>query len=92
MSKLLIQDGIIQGMDVYVEYTFDTDETVIFYDYGLELDVKDVIKRPSLDGHEVVVTRKTDHVSLRGYENTLWMEEILEEYIIAEHTVEEDTP
>ena len=37
MSKLLIQDDIINGMDVYVEYTFDTDETIVMYDYGLEL-------------------------------------------------------
>ena len=86
MSKLLIQDDILDGMDVYVEYTIDTDGEVILYDYGLELDVKDVIKRPSLDGHEVVVTRRTEHVSLSGYENTRWMEEQLFAYIDVEES------
>lgn len=36
MSKLLFQDEVIDGMDVFVEYTFDGDE-IILYDYGLEL-------------------------------------------------------
>ena len=84
MSKLLIQDDIIQGMDVYVEYTFDTDETVIFYDYGLELDAEVAVN--GANGREIVDYRT--HVSLRGYKNTRWMEEKLEEYVIAEHTVE----
>lgn len=84
MSKLLIQDDIINGMDVYVEYTFDTDETVILYDYGLELDGEVPVNRGY--GKEFVDYR--NHVSLRGYKNTKWMEEKLEEYIIAEHTVE----
>ena len=84
MSKLLIQDDILPGMDVYVEYTFDTDETVIFYDYGLELDGETVVN--GANGREVVPFR--NHVSLRGYTNTKWMEEKLEEFIVAEHTVE----
>ena len=85
MSKLLIQDDILNGMDVYVEYTFDVDdESVIFYDYGLELDAEVVVN--GANGREVVEYHQ--HVSLRGYVNTHWMEEKLEEYIIAEHTVE----
>ena len=85
VSKLLIQDDILNGMDVYVEYTFDVDdESVIFYDYGLELDAEVVVN--GANGREVVEYRQ--HVSLRGYVNTRWMEEKLEEYIIAEHTVE----
>ena len=74
MSKLLIQDDIIQGMDVYVEYTFDTDESVVLYDYGIEL-------TDSTSGRMI-------HASLRGFKETRWMPEKLEEYITAEHTVE----
>ena len=86
MSKLLIQDDILPGMDVYVEYTFDRDdESVILYDYGLELDNKTAIRY--LDG-TVEWKYSREHVSLRGYTNTKWMEEKLEEFIIAEHTVE----
>lgn len=89
MSKLLIQDDILNGMDVYVEYTFDRDdESVIFYDYGLELDAETIVKHED-GGRSVIETRQ--HVSLRGYKNTRWMEEKLEEYITAEHTVEADT-
>lgn len=84
MSKLLIQDDIIQGMDVYVEYTFDTDETVILYDYGLELDGETIVN--GVNGREVLPFRQ--HMSLRGYANTKWMVEKLEEFIVAEHTVE----
>ena len=81
MSKLLFQDSILEGMDVYVEYTFDhDDESVIFYDYGLELDNRTVVAG--------AVMPNTTHISLRGYTNTKWMEEKLEEFIIAEHTVE----
>lgn len=88
MSKLLIQDDILNGMDVYVEYTFDhDDESVILYDYGLELDNKTAIRY--LDG-TVEYKYNREHVSLRGYTNTKWMVEKLEEYIIAEHTVEPD--
>ena len=79
MSKLLIQDDILNGMDVYVEYTFDTDENVILYDYGIEL---------TPPYYETSV----QHVSLRGYIETRWMVEKLEEYITAEHTVEADLP
>lgn len=87
MSKLLIQDDILHGMDVYVEYTFDhDDESVIFYDYGLELDGETVVN--GANGRELVPFR--NHVSLRGYTNTKWMEEKLEEFIISEHTVEAD--
>ena len=81
MSKLLIQDSIIEGMDVWVEYTFDTDETVILYDYGIEL-------TPSVVRAEDEDIRNMKHVSLRGYIESEWMVEKLEEFIIAEHTVE----
>jgi len=74
MSKLLIQDDIIQGMDVYVEYTFDTDESIVLYDYGIEL--------------TNIVDDKLIHASLRGFKETRWIPEKLEEYITAEHTVE----
>ena len=89
MSKLLFQDEVINGMDVYVEYTLDGDE-VIFYDYGLELDDKYLAKRPALGGEEIRVVRRTEYVSLRGYENTRWIEERLLELIELEHTAEED--
>ncbi len=83
MSKLLIQDGIIDGMDVYVEYTFDTDGSIVLYDYGIEL----TSHTPLQDG---VRKATTIHSSLRGYMETAWMPEKLEEYITAEHTVEPD--
>ena len=76
MSKLLIQDDILNGMDVYVEYTFDyDDESVILYDYGIELTKE--------SGDDAIT-----HTSLRGFIETRWMVEKLEEYITAEHTVE----
>lgn len=75
MSKLLIQDDIISGLDVYVEYTFDTDESIVLYDYGIEL--------------TNVVDDRLIHASLHGFKETSWMVEKLEEYITAEHTVEE---
>ncbi len=81
MSKLLIQDSIIQGMDVYVEYTFDTDENVILYDYGIEL-------TPVVRAGEKEDIKNMIHTSLLGFIETEWMTEKLEEYIIAEHTVE----
>jgi hypothetical protein len=84
MSKLLIQDDIINGMDVYVEYTFDADE-VILYDYGIELTKR---VRTSID--PLYYETSLQHVSLRGYNETIWMVEKLEEYITAEHTVEAD--
>ncbi len=41
MTRLLIQDDIINKMDVYVDYTIDNSEVldpqVILFDYGLEL-------------------------------------------------------
>ena len=82
MSKLLIQDDIIPGLDVYVEYTFDTDETVILYDYGIELTNETVL------AHNDEPHRSIIHASLRGFKETAWMPEKLEEYIISEHTVE----
>ena len=76
MSKLLFQDEVLDGMDVYVEYTFDHgSEDVVLYDYGLELD--------NPNGSRT-------HVSLRGYTNTAWIEERVIEFIIDEHTVEAD--
>jgi hypothetical protein len=76
MSKLLFQDEVLDGMDVYVEYTFDQgSEDVVLYDYGLELD--------NPNGSRT-------HVSLRGYTNTAWIEERVIEFIIDEHAVEED--
>lgn len=79
MSKLLIQDDILHGMDVYVDYTFDECGPVIL-DYGLELDGETMVN--GANGREVVEYRT--HTSLRGYINTRWMEERLEEFIMAE--------
>ena len=77
MSKLLIQDDIINGMDVYVEYTFDRDdESIVMYDFGLEL--------------TSMHTDRPIYRSLSGFIETRWMVEKLEEYITAEHTVEAD--
>jgi hypothetical protein len=84
MSKLLIQDDVIQGMDVYVEYTFDGDE-VILYDYGIELTNR---TRTRID--PPYYETSIQHVSLRGYNESIWMVEKLEEYITAEHTLEAD--
>jgi hypothetical protein len=84
MSKLLIQDDILHGMDVYVEYTFDhDDESVVLYDYGIELTHETPIGKDE-------PVRSTIHASLRGFIETRWMVEKLEEYIISEHTVYED--
>lgn len=92
MSKLLIQDDIINGMDIYVEYTLDMDPDgrpefteVILYDYGLELDAETVIKHE--DGGRSVMTT-TQHMSLRGYLNTAWMHDKLVEYIKYEEDIE----
>lgn len=85
MCKLLIQDDIFPGLDVYVEYTFDMRDDfneVVLYDYGLELDNKTAIRY--LDG-TVEWKYNREHMSLRGYVNTQWMEERLEEYIRREH-------
>ena len=73
MCKLLIQDDILYGMDVYVEYTIDTDGAVVLYDYGLELTNETPIgSRSELN---------TIHASLRGFKETKWMPEKLIEYI-----------
>ena len=82
MSKLLFQDDIIEGLDVYVEYTIDSplrreDREIILYDYGIELDAEVVVN--GANGREVVDYRQ--HVSLRGYKNTRWLEEKLIEAI-----------
>ena len=82
MSKLLFQDDIIEGLDVYVEYTIDSplrieDKEIILYDYGIELDAEVVIN--GANGRDVVEYRQ--HVSLRGYKNTRWLEEKLIEAI-----------
>ena len=81
MTRLLIQDDIINKMDVYVDYTIDGAGTlepeVILFDYGLELTGKTIIN--GLQGREAITT--TNDTSLRGYEDTRWMEEELIAYI-----------
>ena len=77
MSKLLFQDDIIDGLDVYVEYTMDPEDGVILYDFGLELDAEVPIN--GANGRELVEYRT--HTSLRGYRNTAWMKEKLIEAI-----------
>lgn len=91
MSKLLIQDDIIQGMDVYVEYTLDIDPDgrpefteVILYDYGLELEAETLIR--DSDGSRRVI-ETLQHISLRGYKGTRWMEERLIEWIAYEEGI-----
>jgi hypothetical protein len=88
--KLLIQDDILNGMDVYVEYTIDTDRPglmpeehqIVLLDYGLELDGETVVN--GANGRETVEYRT--HTSLRGYINTRWMEEKLIDFIMSEET------
>ena len=87
MSKLLIQDDILEGMDVYVEYTSEAPlgripdpADIILRDYGLELDGETAVN--GANGREIVEFRQ--HISLRGYTNTRWMEDKLCEYIMAE--------
>ncbi len=88
--KLLIQDDIIQGMDVYVEYTIDTDtphltperHQIILLDYGLELDAQTMVN--GINGREIIEYQT--HSSLRGYVNTKWMEESLTDFIMTEET------
>ena len=87
MSKLLIQDDILQGMDVYVEYTSEAalgripdPADIILLDYGLELDAEVAVN--GVNGREIVEYRQ--HVSLRGYKNTRWMEDALCDFIMAE--------
>ena len=79
MSKLLIQDDILPGLDVYVEYTFDTDGAVVLYDYGLELTNYTTL----IFGQDP--RKSTMHMSLRGFMETRWMPEKLEELIRQEH-------
>ena len=81
MTRMLIQDDIIDKMDVYVDYTIDTDDDgcqqVILFDYGLELTGRTVIN--GLQGREVMTT--TSDTSLRGYCSTEWMRPRLIAYI-----------
>ena len=79
MTRLLIQDDILNKMDVYVDYTVDGDEVILF-DYGLELTGKTIIN--GLQGREILFT--TSGMSLRGYEDTLWMPDALIDYITTE--------
>ena len=53
---------------------FDTDETVILYDYGIELTNR---TRTRID--PPYYETSIQHVSLRGYNESKWMEEKLEE-------------
>ncbi len=87
--KLLIQDDILNGMDVYVEYTIDSadgrlpeEHQIVLLDYGLELDGETVVN--GANGRETVEYRT--HTSLRGYINTRWMEEKLIDFIMTEET------
>ena len=87
--KLLIQDDILDGMDVYVEYTSEAPlgripdpADIVLLDYGLELDGETRIN--GLQGKEIVAYRT--HTSLRGFTNTRWMEDKLCEYIMTEET------
>ena len=88
--RLLIQDDIIDKMDVYVDYTIDTDDDgnpeVVLFDYGLELTVRTVIN--GLQGREVVTT--TSDTSLRGYDDTRWMVDELIAYIEHEEGIDEE--
>ena len=85
--KLLIQDDILNGMDVYVEYTIDSadgrlpeEHEIVLLDYGLELDGETLVN--GVNGRETVEYRT--HTSLRGYSNTRWMEEKLIDFIMTE--------
>lgn len=85
--RLLIQDDIINKMDVYADYTLDTDDEgnqqVVLFDYGLELSAKTIIN--GLQGREVITT--TTDTSLRGYIDTEWMVGELVEYIEHEENI-----
>ena len=88
--RLLIQDDIIDKMDVYVDYTIDTDDDgyqqVVLFDYGLELTGDTAIN--GLQGREVITT--TSDMSLRGYTSTLWMVEALIEYVEHEEGISDE--
>ena len=77
MTRMLIQDDIIDKMDVYVDYTVDSSGVVLF-DYGLELTGRSMGVR-GIDGREVLL--KTSDTSLRGYCSTEWMRPRLIAYI-----------
>ena len=87
--RLLIQDDIIDMMDVYVEYTIDTDDDgyseVVLFDYGLELTGHTMIN--GLQGREVVTT--TTDTSLRGY-GMEWLAEKLTAYVEHEEGLNEE--
>jgi len=88
--RLLIQDYVIDCMDVYADYTIDTDDDgrpeVILYDYGLELTGDTVIN--GLQGREVLTT--TSDVSLRGYKGMEWMVEKITAFVEHEEGIEDD--
>ena len=90
MTRLLIQDDIIDKMDVYVDYTVDNASRfmpeVIIFDYGLELTGDTVIN--GLQGREVIST--TTDTSLRGYKGMEWMVEKLIAYIEFEEGMEDE--
>lgn len=91
MSKLLIQDDILNGMDVYVEYTVDDGlndvlgQEVILYDYGIELTNETRLG----DGS---TKETTAHVSLRGFAETAWMPEKLIAYVEYEEGITDVRP
>lgn len=75
---MIIQDRILPGMDVYVDYTLDYEDVtgspeVVVFDYGIQLDSDTVINSP--DGRKVITTQH--NISLRGYKNTEWMYDML---------------
>ena len=84
MTRMLIQDDIIDKMDVYVDYTVDSSGVVLF-DYGLELTGRTVIN--GLQGREVMTT--TSDTSLRGYCSTEWMRDQLIAYVEHEEGINE---
>jgi len=88
--RLLIQDYVIDCMDVYADYTIDTDDDgrpeVILYDYGLELTGDTVIN--GLQGREVLTT--TSDVSLRGYNGMAWMVDKITAFVKHEERIEDD--
>ena len=88
--RLLIQDDIIDCMDVYADYTIDTDDDgrpeVILFDYGLELTGDTVIN--GLQGREVITT--TADTSLRGYKGMEWMVEKITAFVEHEEGIENE--
>ena len=90
MTRLLIQDDIINKMDVYVDYTVDNGSRflpeVIIFDYGLELTADTVIN--GVRGREVITT--TVDTSLRGYKGMEWMVEQLIAYIEHEEGIADE--